>query len=183
MATFHWTNAGLAGENIGMEAPPRVIDESVVRLGDQELVLLLRLATIPGTSEWYIVGLSDPEHPLLEHSHGIVLLVSRKRYSEAKARALYDRVCRAVERCDIGAIRKASRVREDEFLCWAFGLTTLDEALEIKEINDTSESLASAMDRGEITAVQFSRLLHQATQAIRLRRAFSSLSATSSSVN
>ncbi|MBI2897068.1 MAG: hypothetical protein HYY06_26155 [Deltaproteobacteria bacterium] len=156
-----------------MDSPPKVVDESVVRLGDQPLALLLRLATVPGTSEWYIVGLSDPEHPLLEHCAGIVLFVSRKRYSETKARSLFDRVRRAFERGDLGAIRKASRVREDEFLSWAFGLTTLDEALEIKELNDTSHGLALARDRGEITQAEYARQLARATQAIRLRRAFS----------
>lgn len=161
-----------------MEFAPDVIEECLLQPG--ELPLLLRLATVRGTSHWFVVVLSDPSNPLLEDHCGIAVLIARKRYTEAKARTLYARIERAIERADISALRKASRPteRQDEFLCWSFGLTSLDEALVTKELNDVSLGLARARDRGELDRTTYAGLLDRAETAIRLRRALTPASSS-----
>lgn len=149
----------------------RMIESCRVQAPHAEMVVAL--GTIPDTNHWVVAVWSDPAQPLLVERGGLALRIEKVRYDEPRARALYARVLRALERADLAHLRKTCRPQErlDDFFCWAFGLVSLDEARAIQELNDASAALARARDRGELSQDEYLREHGRIIRAFRLRPA------------
>ena len=128
----------------------------------------LSLVAFPGGKKWEIVGSTFTTSRLVEDG-AVVYWVGRKRYTEEKARALFSKVVEAFRAGDLSGLRKLNKHtgRNDDYICWALGLISESEALQIKRHNDQQRALWRDFDAGRLSEEEYRRLSDELSESIK----------------
>jgi hypothetical protein len=121
--------------------------------------------------EWMFIALTMTPTPLITNSRGIFYEVVKKRYTLEKATALYLKAVEAFENANVSALRKLCRhwERNDEYICWALGLTTEEQALAMKTCNEQQAALHRAFRAGDLSRDEYLRMSEELSGSLKNR--------------